>query len=95
MSHKNNQEAKRQRRVLNTLANTPPAYIDLIDYVKMRTRCSTVMAKKVLLAGALRVDSHPVGYKLHKNGAKELDPFLPAHLQDRIVVQMPPEFKNR
>lgn len=68
--------------------NTPPAYIDLIEYVKVRTRCTTTMAKRVLMSGALRVDSHPVGFKiLDRSGKKELDPYLPAEYRHRITIQ--------
>lgn len=93
MSRKNSREAKRRRRTLNSLANTPPGYIDLVAYVKTRTHCSTGMAHKVLLAGALRVDSHPVGVKSYKD-RKVLDPYLPAHLYSRLTVQMPKELKD-
>lgn len=93
MSQKNSREAKKKRRIRNSLANTPPGYIDLIQYVKDRTHCSTVMAQRVLLAGALRVDSHPVGYKLYKD-QKVLDPYLPAHMASRIIVSVPKELKD-
>jgi hypothetical protein len=77
---------KKKDRLIRSLDNTPPAYIDLIDYVKMRTRCTTGMAKKVILAGSLMVDSHPIGYKLHDGDRKELHPYVDAKFRDRITI---------
>lgn len=74
------------RKVHKALRNTPPGYIDLIEFVKIRTHCTTGMAKTVLLAGVLRVDSHPVGYRWI-SGRKELDPYLPAKHRGQIVAQ--------
>ena len=89
MSARNRPEAKRQRRLLKSLRNTPPAYIDLREWIQMRVKCSKRTAEKVLLAGGLRVDSHPVGYKwandpVTGNAVRVLDPYLPAHFRDRI-----------
>jgi hypothetical protein len=94
MSKKNSREEKKKRRVINSLANTPTSYIDLIQYVRDRTNCSASMAVEVLLAGALKVDSHPVGYKW-EGPRKVLDPYLPAEYRDRIIVVMPKELKER
>lgn len=96
MSRKNSPEERKLRKIRKSLRNTPESYIDLIDYVKVRTKCSTKMAEKVLLSGALRVDSHPVGYKwsndpLTGDAAKRLDRYLPAKFRDQIVVQWNPE----
>lgn len=77
---------RRKAREAARIAAGPPAYIDLIHYVKLRTRCTTGTAKRVLLAGALKMDSHPVGYKLTKKGKKILDPLISADLRDRIVI---------
>lgn len=90
MSRKNSKEAKQRRRVLKQLKNTPPGYIDLIEYVRVRSNCTAGVAEKVLLSGALMVDSHPVGYKWQKNIAGEsikvLDRYVPSHLYDKIMV---------
>jgi len=84
---------KKKERLIKSLRNTPPAWIDLVHYIKFRTRCSTGKAKAALLAGVLYVDSHPVGYKWEKDitgeSVKVLDPYLPAHLYDRIEVREP------
>jgi hypothetical protein len=72
------------------LRNTPPAYIDLIEYVKLRTRCTTGMAKKVLLSGALRIDSHPVGFRWEGQGGnarKVLYPFLEAKHRPNLRIE--------
>lgn len=88
-------EERKRRKLLKQLRATPEAYIDLIHYVRIRTNCTASMAAKVLLAGALRVDSHPVGYKWQKDltgkSVKVLDPYLPAKYRDQIVVQWNPE----
>lgn len=90
MSRKNTDPVERKRRkVLKALRNTPPGYIDLIEYVKLRTRCTTSMAKKVILSGALKVDSHPVGFKWEGQGGnaqKVLYPYLESKHRGKIVV---------
>lgn len=90
MSQKNSREAKKRRRVMNGFSTGTPTYIDLVEYVRLRTGCTRTIAERVLLAGALMVDSHPVGYKWERN-RKVLDPFLKAEFRDRIVVKMPKE----
>lgn len=92
MGKKAKRKSDADHAIKRSLRNTPPAYIDLIDYVKLRTRCSTSTAKRVLLAGALMVDSHPVGFKYYRD-QKVLDPYLPAEHRDKIVVRMPKELK--
>lgn len=93
MSRRNtNPNEKAARKISKALRNTPPSYIDLVAYVKDRTKCSTTTAKKVLLSGALRVDSHPVGFKwandpLTGNAVKILNPYLDAKHRDSIVIQ--------
>lgn len=92
MSQKNSRENKKRRKVLKSLRAPLPAYIDLIDYVKVRTRCTTATAQKVCLSGALMVDSHPVGYKWEKRGkesVKVLDPYLPADKYSSLRVVKP------
>lgn len=83
--------AKRKRKLLKGLRNTPPAFIDLTDWIKLRVNCSRSMAERILLADGLKVDSHPVGYKWEKDPlgggmVKVLDPFLKAEFRDRIVI---------
>ncbi len=86
---------KKKRRLVKSLRNTPPAWIDLIDYLKLRTRCTTGKAKAALMAGVLYVDSHPIGYKWEKNqygeSVKVLDPYVPAHLRGQIQYRDPTE----
>lgn len=91
MSQKNSSDNKKRQRVLKSLKTELPAYIDLIDYVRSRTRCTEATARKVLLSGALRVDSHPVGYKFDANGKKYLDPYIPASKRADIRIVKPKE----
>lgn len=93
MSRRNSREEKKKRKVLHALRQTPPAWIDLIDYIKLRTRCTTGMAQKVILSGALMVDDTVVGFvnvedPLAEGGKrKQLVPRVPAEVRDRIVVR--------
>lgn len=91
---------KKKERLIKSLRNTPPAWIDLIDYVKLRTRCTTGMARKVILSGALKVDSHPVGFKWEADPMrpgstiKVLYPYLDAKHRGNITIQMPKDLKD-
>lgn len=85
MSIKNSLENKKRRRVAKSITIGLPAYINLIEYVKDRTRCTTGTATAVLLSGAIKVDSHTVGYKT-VGGKKVLQPLLPAEMRDRIMI---------
>jgi hypothetical protein len=79
---------KKKRRLIRSLRNTPPTHIDLIDYVKLRTRCTTGMAQKVILSGSIMVDSHPIGFKWEGKGGnarKVLHPYVDAKFRDRIT----------
>lgn len=94
MSRRNTSEEKRRRRINRSIRKGRlPAYINLIDWIKLRVRCTTGQAKRALLAGALRVDSHPVGVKTVKDylgkDVTVVDPFLPAEFRNRIVVVKP------
>lgn len=92
MSIANSRENKKRRRIVKSLTIGLPAYINLVEYVKDRTNCTTGTAKAVLLSGALKVDSHPIGYKFVKvNGRDEkvLNPLLPAELRNRIEINAP------
>ena len=94
MSVRNSRENKKRRRVAKALRPSLPAYINLIEYVKDRTRCTNGTARQVLLQGVLRIDSHPIGYKWQKyNGrdVKVIDPLLPAEYRDKIVISKPEE----
>lgn len=90
MSHRPIAE-KRKRRLLKGLRNTPPSFVDLRQWIRLRVNCSVSMAERILLAEGLKVDSHPVGYKwerdpLTQEVKKVLDPFLPVEFRDRIVI---------
>ena len=79
-------ERRRQERIKAKVKAPLPSYINLIEYVKLRTRCSTGMAEKVLLLGALKVNTNTVGFKFDKAGRKHLDPMLDAKHRDDIVI---------
>lgn len=89
MSRRNSLEAKKARRTRKLLRAPLPAYIDLIEYIKMRVNVTTTVAERIILAGVLRVDSHKIGVE-HTPQGKRLRRFVPADLRDRIVV-VPPE----
>ena len=93
MSRKNSRENKKRRKLLKNLRTPLPRHIDLIDYVRTRTRCTRRTAEQVLLSGALRVDSHPVGFKWEKGRdgevRKQLYPYLPAEKYDRLQIVKP------
>lgn len=79
-------ERRRQERLKSKVKAPLTSYIDLIGYVKLRSRVSTGMAKKVLLSGALKVNTNPVGFKYDKRGKKHLDPCIDAKWRDDLVV---------
>lgn len=88
MSARNRLVEKKKRRLIKSLRNTPPGYVDLVEYVRLRSRCSRGMAKRVILSGALTVDSHTVGFKTI-DGRKVLDQCIPAKYRNDIVIRMP------
>jgi hypothetical protein len=86
VSRRNSLESKRARREATASRGDLPGRTDLVAWVKMRHRCSTTKAMKIILTGCLKVDSHIVGRKELPNGATILDRFIPSHLARRIVV---------
>lgn len=89
MSRRNSRENKKRRKLLKNLRTPLPSHIDLIDYVQSRTRCTTGTAKKVLLSGALMVESHPVGFKYNDKGVKYLHPYLPTEKYSELRIVKP------
>ena len=67
-----------------------PAYINLIEWLKDRRYAQTSgAAKKMLLEGKVRVDSHPVGRRPLPGGTSDdyiLDPYTSAENRSRIMV---------
>jgi len=58
MSRRNTLEVKRQRRVRRSLVKGRlPAYVDLVQWIKLRSNVTTPTAVRLILAGVLRVDS--------------------------------------
>jgi hypothetical protein len=73
---------------------TPPAYIDLVDYLKVQGHAQTSgAARKLIAAGKVRSESHPLGREEIEEftfmGTKRLTgrPRVPASLRDTIVVK--------
>ncbi len=91
MSARNKPVAKKHRRVwrqFKKASTQVPAYIDLVQWIKLRRNLTTGECHRLLRAGVLRVDSHKLGYK-EVDGVKYPDQFVPAHLNTRITVHQP------
>jgi hypothetical protein len=88
-------EDKKRVRLVKAMRVTPTPLIDLVDYVRLRTRCTAGRARAAILAGALTVDGQPIGFvevddKAKKdNKIKVLTQYVRADLRDRIVVVNP------
>lgn len=53
---------KKARRVRKAFRSTPPAFLDLIQYLKDRRLAQTTgEAERIILAGRVRADSHKLG----------------------------------
>lgn len=83
-------DAKKRNKIIKALRTTPATKIDLIDYIKLRTRCSTGTAQKVILAGALTVDGEPIGIATVISGSgqthKVVQRYVPSEMRDKIVI---------
>lgn len=86
MSHRPIAEKQARRLRKSITKGTLPRRVDLVQWVKMRSSCSTGQARRLIMSGALRVDSHPVGYKLLKNDFKMFDPLIDADIAKRIQI---------
>lgn len=92
MSRRNSREEKAKRRAHRDLTKgTGATQLDLIHYIKQRTNCTTDSAIKVLLSGAVRVDSDPVGFRRLPNGKRVIQRYIDAKHRDRIIVVVPEE----
>jgi hypothetical protein len=96
MSHRNITDKKiaKLRRALRKSGSTVPVWIDLIHYLKLHRHAQTTgEAKKIILAGRVKADSHTLGIKrvpmLVKGKAEDVDvvdPYVPARLRASITV---------
>jgi hypothetical protein len=96
MSHRPTSEKKlrRFRKQLRKNASNVPALIDLVDYLRTRGHASTTgEARKIILAGRVRADSHTLGVRRvpTMDGDKVamvdiVDPLIPADLRGAIQV---------
>jgi hypothetical protein len=88
-------ESKKRARLVRAMSTTPTGLIDLVDYIRLRTRCTAGRAKAAIMAGALTVDGEPIGFieiddKVQKdNKLKVFTQYVRADLRDRIVVVNP------
>lgn len=81
MSVRNTLENKRIRRAQRAIRKGRlPAYVDLVEWVRMRANVSERTAEMVIRAGTLRVDSHPL-----------TDRYVLAHLAKDITIVAPKE----
>lgn len=69
------------------------ARIDLVEWVRARSNMSRGRARKVILAGSLKVDSHIIGYRkahlIDGGGIKVPEFLVPAEYGPRIRVVKP------
>ncbi len=97
MSRRNRPAAKAVRRNLKLLRAPLPAYVDLVEWIRMRYPMSRGRARAVLLAGALQVDSHVVGRAevTRPDGTKQtvVDRHIASSLCDHITVVEPEHLK--
>lgn len=88
MSFARAERRRQERAAARSQKDQLPAFIDLIDWVKMRANISTRQAIGVIMSGALRVDSHKVGV-VEEKGHYRLVRYVPADLRGRIEVANP------
>ena len=90
MSHRPSSQ-KRIASLRKALRRTPPAYIDLIQWLKLRGHAQTTgEAKRLLTDGKVRSNSHPVGRtRIQVTEDDHIwlpDRFVPARLRDSLIV---------
>lgn len=78
MSRKNSLEAKKARRTKKLFRKELPAYIDLVDWIKIRQPMSTQLAMRIINLGWLKSDSHTL-----------TDRYVPASLRGNIELHVP------
>lgn len=88
MSVRNTPREKRRRQFQRALKVPLPGYIDLIQWVKLRSRVTTGDAIRLILAGVLHVDSHVIGMQ-EIGPRKVLQRFVPADYRGRIRIVEP------
>ena len=89
MSFARAERRRRERAAVKTITTQQlPRYVDLIEYVKLRTRCSTHTAEVVVMSGALRSESHKLGTKV-VDGRTVLDRYVPVERCRDIQIVSP------
>lgn len=91
---KRTSQSKKIRKLRHLLRYPLPAYIDLVQYLKLRRYARTTgEAKKIILAGRVKSESHVLGIvnlpTLVDGTIKDMDhvsPLIPAHLRPTIHV---------
>lgn len=90
MSQRKNKAKYRERKARRTPLESR---IDLVEWVRVRSHMSRGRARKVIMAGSLKVDSHIIGYKQAKlidgGGIKVPEFLVPAEWRGRIEVVKP------
>lgn len=92
MSRKNSVHQKKVRRLRRALQVSPPAYINLLEYMVDHGYAPTKKeATEIILAKRVRADSHPLGVAraydpVLDREVEYVSPFVPAELRGRIVV---------
>lgn len=96
MSHRPIEQKKinKLRRQLQQNAGSPPAFIDLVDWLQMHRHADTAgQARAIILAGRVKSESHTLGIsrvpKLVANKVEMVDvvdPLVPASLRPTFRV---------
>lgn len=85
---------KRVRRMRKALRQTPPTFIDLIQWLKLHGHAQTTgEAKRLILAKRVKSESHVLGIEKQPqivgNKVEEIDvvnPYVPAHVRPTLRV---------
>lgn len=100
MSHRTleSKAARREERRARKDAGALPRRVNLIDWVRARGSFSRRTAAKIVLSGALKVDSHTVGVtyidRKDKEPLKILNPIIDADLARKIQIVMPEALRD-
>lgn len=98
MAARNRPQEKKVRAMRRALRKGRlPAYIDLVDWLRVRKYAQTAgAAREMLMDGKVKSESHPLGLRVidveGKDGEMKkvriLDPLVPARLRDSIYVEV-------
>jgi hypothetical protein len=86
-------ERKKLRKLRRLMRRTPPAYINLFEWLKDRGYAQTTgEARTMILAGQVKSESHTVGIAkaydpLFQQEVPYAEPFIKASLKDGLRVE--------